>query len=145
MKWALKCFPPKRGSFIYGHERPDVVASCMEFLQKMVEVGFLHFTNAPTEEAQKALPDDIDPPTLDKREKTVVFFHDESTFQSNEDQNLQWGVKGTKTIKPKGKGAGIMISNFIDEHYGFLALNEEEYERAKLADLSQPGNMLENF
>jgi len=126
MKWALKPFPLKRGSFIDGHERPDVVASREEFLRKMVKVGFLHSTNAPTKEAQKALPDDIDPPTLDKREKAVVFFCDESTFQSNEDQNLQWGVKGTKTMKPKGKGAGIMISNFIDEHHGFLALNDEE-------------------
>ena len=52
----------RKGIFIDGHERPDVVASRVEFLRKMVKVGFLHFTNAPTEEAQKALPDDIDPP-----------------------------------------------------------------------------------
>ena len=28
-------------------------------------------------------------------------------------------------MKPKSKGAGIMISDFIDEHDGFLALNDE--------------------
>jgi len=77
----------RKGIFIEGHERPDVAASRKEFLRRMVKIGFLHFTNAPPEDAQKALPDDIDPPTLDRRSKTVVIFHDESTFQSNEDQN----------------------------------------------------------
>ena len=72
------------------------------------------------------LPDDIDPPTLDWRSKTVVFCHDESTFQSNEDQTLQWRLKGSKMMKPKGKGAGIMVSDFINEHHGFLALSDEE-------------------
>lgn len=43
-------------------------------------IGFLNFTNAPTETAQKAIPEDIEPPTLEHREKTVVYFHDETTF-----------------------------------------------------------------
>lgn len=43
----------------------------------MLKIGFLHFTNAPTKTAQKAIPDDIEPPTLERREKIVVFFHDE--------------------------------------------------------------------
>lgn len=90
----------------------------------------LHFTNAPPEDAQKALPDDIDLPILDRWSKTVVIFHDESTFQSNEDQNLQWGLKGSKMMKSKGRGAGIMVSDFVDEHNGFLALTDEEYEQA---------------
>ena len=51
-------------------------------------------------------------------------------FSLNEDQNLQWGLKGSKMMKPKGKGSGIMFSDFIDEHNGFLALNDEEYEYA---------------
>ena len=29
------------------------------------------------------------------------------------------------------KGAGIMVSDFIDEYSGFLAFTDEEYERAK--------------
>ena len=37
-------------------------------------------------------------------------------------------------MKPKSKGSGIMVSNFIEEHSGFLALNDEEYERAKAAN-----------
>ena len=39
-------------------------------------------------------------------------------------------------MKPKGKGAGIMVSDFIDEHHGFLALSDEEHEQAKLVNPS---------
>ena len=72
-----------------------------QFLRRMVKIGFIHFTNAPTEDARKALPTDCDPPTLERRSKTVVFFHDESTFNSNDDQNLKWGLKGEKIMKQK--------------------------------------------
>ena len=134
-KWlhelGFEVLTPKKGIFIDGHERSDVVESRKEFLRKMVKIGFLHFTNAPTEDAMKAIPQDVDPPTLEKRSKTVVFFHDESTFQANDDQSLQWGQKDEKIMKPKSKGAGIMVSDFIDEHNGFLVLTEEEYLRAK--------------
>ena len=36
------------------------------------------------------------------------------------------------SIKPKGKGAGIMVLDFIDEHNGYLRLNDEEFEQAKV-------------
>ena len=42
-------------------------------------------------------------------------FHDESIFTANEDQRLQWGSTDMHVIHPKGKGSGIMVSNFIDE------------------------------
>jgi hypothetical protein len=96
----------------------------------MTKLGFLHFTNAPTEDAMRALPD-VDAPTNERRLKTVVLFHDESTFMANEDQPTQWGMKGEKMMKPKSKGAGIMVSDFIDEHNGFLALSDDEHEAAK--------------
>lgn len=34
-------------------------------------------------------------------------------------------------LKPKSMGAGIMVSDFINEHNNFLALSNEEYEAAK--------------
>ena len=42
-------------------------------------------------------------------------------------------------MKPKSRGAGIMVSDFIDEHNGFLAFSDEEYERAKLTYQSTLG------
>ena len=104
----------------------------------MTKIGFLHFTNAPTENSVKAIPTDIEPPLVDQREKTVVLFHDESTFSANEDQNIMWGVKGQKMIKPKSKGAGIMVSDFIDEKSGFLAFSDDEYEEVKISNPNLP-------
>ena len=69
---GFQVLTPKKGIFIDGHERPDVVAFSKTFLRKMVKIGFLHFTNAPTEETQKANPADIDAPTLERHSKTVV-------------------------------------------------------------------------
>ena len=34
-------------------------------------------------------------------------------------------------MRPKSKGSGIMISDFIDERNGYLELTQEEYEEAK--------------
>ena len=120
----------QKGIFIDGHERSDVIESRKLFLRKMVKLGFLHFTNAPTEDSANSLPTDIDPPTNERRTKTVIFFRDESTFMSNEDQPTQWGSKEEKMLKPKSKGSGIMVSDFVDEHNYFLAFSDEEYEIA---------------
>ena len=62
-------------------------------MQKMIEIGFLIIAMLQ----QKALPTDIDPPMLEQQSKTV-FFHDETTFSANEDQNITWGIKGQKII-----------------------------------------------
>ena len=37
-------------------------------------------------------------------------------------------------MKPKSKGAGIMVSDFVDEHNGFLALSDEEHDAAKASN-----------
>ncbi len=134
-RWLLELgfqvITSRMGIFIDGHERPDVVEARVSYLRRMVKLGFVHFTDAPTPEAAKAIPEDIELPTLDKGSKTVFFFHDESTFQSNDDQNLKWGIKGEKILEQKSKGAGIMVYHFIDNHNGFLMLTDSEYEEAK--------------
>ena len=38
------------------------------------------------------------------------------------------GEKGKTIVKPKGQGRGIMVSDFIDERNGYLALTDAEYE-----------------
>ena len=117
-----------------GHERDNVVEYRKAFLHKMVALGFLNTNNAPTEEAKQALPSDLECPSQEVVDKTVVFFRDESTFQSNDDQPTLWGTKNTHVLKPKSKGAGIMVSDFIDEKQGYLALTAEEYDREKATD-----------
>ena len=77
-KWlhelGFEVLTAKKGIFIDGHERDDVIACRNEFIRKMIKNGFLQFTNAPTNEAVKNFPEDIDPPTEERRSKAVVFF-----------------------------------------------------------------------
>ena len=56
----------RKGIFIDGHERLDVIDARKLFLRKMTKLGFLHITNAPTKDAMKALPD-VDAPTSERR------------------------------------------------------------------------------
>ena len=48
------------------------------------------------------------------------------------------GYQDEKRMKPKSKGAGIMVSEFIDEHNGFLAILDDEYSRVKTTDPDLP-------
>ena len=64
----------KKGTFVDGHEREDVVDYRNKFLRRMVSLGFLNKDNAPTEEAKKALLADLDSPRTDLLDKTVIIF-----------------------------------------------------------------------
>ena len=120
----------KKGVYIDGHERQDVVDYRKKFLRKMVATGFLNKDNAPTSEAALSLPSDLQCPSQEQLKKTVFLFHDESIFSSNEDQTTQWGTDDMVLIKPKGKGNGMMVSDFISED-GYLQLTDEEHGHAR--------------
>ena len=122
-----------KGMYFDGHEREDVVVARNEFVRTMCKIGFLHPDEAPTPTAQSAFPQDIALASSEQRQKTIVIFHDETTFNANECQTTQWGRKGEFMIMPKSKGSGIMISDFIDKN-GYLSLTDEEFTRAKLSN-----------
>ena len=126
----------KKATFVDGHERSDVVEYRKSFLRKMAGLGFLNPNNALTDDAKKALPGDIETPCPKLIEKTVILFHDETTFTANDDQPTLWAEKGTTVIRPKSKGSGIMLSDFIEERNVFLCSTDEEYERAKALNSS---------
>lgn len=134
-KWLLalgfSVMEHKKGTYVDGHERDDVVQYRKKFLRQLCALGFLNQSNAPTEEAAASLQTDLHCPSDDRVAKTVVFFHDESTFQANDDQVKYWGSKDMVFLRPKSKGSGLMVSDFIDEHHGFLQLSDEKYERTK--------------
>jgi len=46
----------KKGTFVDGHEHEDVMEYHKTFLWRMVSLGFLNASNAPTDKAKKALP-----------------------------------------------------------------------------------------
>ena len=63
----------KKGTYVDGHEREDVISYRKHFLRKMVALGLLSKENAPTEEAQCSLPDDLESPSPLVLNETVFF------------------------------------------------------------------------
>ena len=90
----------------------------------MSTLGFLHASNAPNEAAAELVKD----VALDKEwENTIYWFHDESTFNANDDQVTMWKDETMQIIKPKGRGAGLMVSDFIEERDGYCALTDKMF------------------
>ena len=53
------------------------------------------------------------------------------TFHSNDGQGWLWAEAGKQPIRPKGQGRGIMVSDFVDEHNGYLRLSNQQYEESR--------------
>ena len=65
---------------------------------------------------------------------------DESSFHANEGQSWQWAEEDKLIIRPKSQGRGLMISDFIDEHGGYLHLSPE-HEIAKFTKPDLPNKV----
>ena len=64
----------------------------------------------------------------DEEKKTlIVLYHDESIYNTNEGQTWMWAEDDHSALLPKTKWSGIMVSEFIDEHNGFLQFTSEEH------------------
>ena len=62
-----------------------------------------------------------------QRKYLVIIHHDESTFHANDDEVRMWGEPDSHMIRPKSKGASLMVSDFVEEFGGFLRLSDDEY------------------
>lgn len=51
---------------------------------------------------------------------------------------MQWGTAESQVIRPKSRGSGIMVSDFITENDGYLCLTKSEHDIAKQADPDIP-------
>jgi hypothetical protein len=52
--------------------------------------------------------------------------HDESTFDANDSKSYSWMKAGTEWLKPKSKGKGIMVSEFLCAAQGRLHYVDEQ-------------------
>ena len=138
MRWLHKLgFRPtshKKGAYVDGHEREDVVAHRAEFLMKLKELKESHLPPPPCSDEPAATP----PLDAEFKKKLVLIYHDESIFSTNEGQHWMWASEDMAVLKPKTRGSGIMVSDYIDQHNGFLRLGDEEYRNAKAGDPSFP-------
>lgn len=121
-----------KGIYVDGHERADVVETRSDFLKTITSLGFLKESNAPNEEEAKLLPSVA--PSADERE-TIFWFHDESSFYANDDQTTMWKDNIMQIMRPKGR---LMVSDFIEEKNGYLAIPDVLYEDVKHHDPSIP-------
>lgn len=55
----------------------------------------------------------------------VIIFHDESAFHANDYKGNYWLKGGEQVLKKKDKGRLIMVSGFICQRYGNVALTDE--------------------
>ena len=42
-----------------------------------------------------------------------------------------WGEEDHPALLPKTKGSGVMVSDFVDQHTGYLTLTPEQHDAAK--------------
>ena len=124
-----------KGIYVDGHERADVVEACGELLKTMTSLGFLNRKNTSNEEVARLLPTVTVSP--EKRE-TIFWFHNESSYNANVDQVTMWKDETIQVMRPKGRGAGLMVSDFIKERDGYLAIPDALYETVKQHDPTVP-------
>lgn len=108
----------KKGMYVDGHERDDVVKYCQEvFLPvwaKMEKMMVLQDKDGDTIQLP-VLPNF----PIDLR--IVLWTHDESTFYGHDQRKTQWvhSSEGPQPIR-KGEGTSIMVSDFCSPELGWL-------------------------
>ncbi len=103
----------KKGVFLDGHERDDVVEDRKKFLKIMDELSpYLVEFNADGTQKPKEYPPDciLGGPGC---RPVVLITHDESIFSANDGRHQAWIAENGAFLRPKGKGRGIMVSDFL--------------------------------
>ncbi|XP_062520189.1 uncharacterized protein LOC134195206 [Corticium candelabrum] len=123
----------RKGLYIDGHEREDVVNERNLFLQSLHDLESTHRPPPLPNDVQAGVEQPVATGNSSATKILVTIFHDESSFQSNEDQRFVWSQPDQVAIKPKSRGSGRMVSDFIEEYSGYLRLSPEDFELAKVA------------
>lgn len=97
----------KKGVYMDGHERPDVVAYRNSFTAKLAELEPLI---VQYDENGTIIPKT----TLPENTKQLVFCtHDKSTFSANDSRPQAWHDQSQNHLRKKSKGRGIMLSDCL--------------------------------
>jgi hypothetical protein len=102
-----------RNVFIDGHERPDVIKSRIDFLNTLKDLEpYLVEFDEHGRILDKAYPSDCQIGGS-KRRPIIYITHDECTFASNDGPRFSWQGSDNIPFRPKSKGRGIMVSEFL--------------------------------
>lgn len=103
----------QKGVFTDGHERPDVIEYRKTFLADMSALlPYLVEFQEDGSILEKQYPQDcaVNGPN---RRPIIMITHDESIFSANDGRRSAWIQEGHSILRPKGKGKGIMVSDFL--------------------------------
>ena len=125
-----------------GHEREDIVKYRKTYLNK---IKILESTHKPPPTCSDGIPSWHS--GKDTAARNVVFiYHDETILFANDAPSRGWhDDMGSRQLRPKGSGKGLMISDFIEEYNDFLSLMDEELRRAQEEDPAFPQSAREIF
>lgn len=115
----------KKGVYVDGHEREDVVAYRLKWLKEKLEQDVESLTWLPTAEERLIF---LSEPLSFRL--FVELIHDECVFFANDDEKTQWLEEGTTMApRPKSHGKGIMVSGYMTELDGLI-----DYELLEIGD-----------
>ena len=119
-----------KGIYKDGHEREDV----KKYWQEVFAPSFCaHLKNSVQfdEDGNMKFPESVQHP--------IVFVtHDEAYFNANDATSFTWGNEDLQPIRPKGRGKGIMVSEFLTPA-GRLSCQSEDQGRQYASRLIEPG------
>ena len=99
-----------------GHER-ECGEGMEDFSQNMHDLKNTHLPPPPCSDECTTTP----PPDTETQKMIVLLYHDEST---NKGQTWMWATEDIPVIQPK---TSLMVSDFGDQHRGFLSLTDIEH------------------
>ncbi|CAG8811317.1 25412_t:CDS:2, partial [Gigaspora margarita] len=111
----------KKGVYVNGHEREDVIIYRWEFLQKMEEYDRLmpKWKNINCEIYKE-------PNLLPGEKKHILITHDECVFHANDSTREFWGPEEEQPLRKKELGKGLHVSEFLTETIRRLKDEKEE-------------------
>ncbi len=108
----------QKNYYVDGHEREDVVAHRVRFLEQMKEYEKRFFTYQCTSDDEVPIRPQCDKPL-------IYIVHDETTLYANNASKIIWidSEESESTIRPKSNGKSLMISGFMCACHGFICKN----------------------
>jgi hypothetical protein len=107
-KLGLSWQKVQKGIYVDGHERSDVTQYRQEVFLPAFE-RIRPFLVTWDEEGQMIMPQNLPP----GQKPLVIVTHDESTFNANDGKRQLWIENGKQPLRPKGRGKGLMVSDFL--------------------------------
>ena len=129
----------KKGVYIDGHEREDVVEYrkrfCLEMMEYLKRMKFYSGDNMEKCCERHDL----------ENQEIVWVCHDESCYWANDDGGKGWSSEEYRDLHKKGRGKALMVSDFICPCHGRLYHLDEHGEKVYSMELLRVGKNDEGY